>query len=241
MIDWSKLARSFVNPAVFERVRNLVASRMPPNWSDVDDWRQATTFIEESGWAIVWLPRASLVEALLDAPAENREEILLAHAATLVEDALSCAEAITRENLRFLAECIAEIAESVRGGRYCSAQSLSVSVFAELVQGILGHKNLTHAEKTYAKPWKDQSIRLVRFALITSTIPRALSTFYREKGDPMPSSFNRHAVAHGASPVQFTPLNALVGLLLVTALTRELQALYDEGTLSDDDDDDHDD
>jgi hypothetical protein len=233
MVDWSRLVESVIDPAIFERVRELVARRMPPNWSEVEDWRRGTTFVEESGWGIVWLPRSEVVSALLDAGPDDRDSVLVENGPTLVEDALECAKAIQHPELRFLGECVAEIAESIREGRHRAAQALAASVLTELIQGILGHKRLAEVHIEYGQSWEDQSIQLLRFALITSTIPKALSNFYRDKGDPMPSLFNRHAVAHGASPVQFTELNALVGLLLVTALTRELQELYDEGLLPD--------
>ena len=233
MVDWSGLVKFVIDPAIFERFRELVAGRMPPNWSEVEDWRRGTTFVEESGWGIVWLPRSEVVSALLDAAPDDRESVLVAHGPTLIEDALECVKAIQHPELRFLGECVAEIAESIRDERHRAAQALAASVLTELIQGILGHKRLAEVHTTYGQPWEEQSIQLLRFALITSTIPKALSNFYRDKGNPMPSAFNRHAVAHGASPVQFTELNALVGLLLVTALTRELQELYDEGLLPD--------
>jgi hypothetical protein len=105
----------------------------------------------------------------------------------------------------------------------------------ELLQGALGHPKLADACVAYEASWRDQSFLVLRFALITSTIPRALDRFYRYKGDLVPADLNRHAVAHGANPVQFTPQNALVGLLLVSSLSRELQALYDEDVLNESD------
>lgn len=234
MVDWSKLVDSVIDPSVFERVRQLVARRMAPNWSEVEDWRAGTTFIEESGWAIVWLPRSDVVSSLLAAAPEDRDSVLLASGPTLVEDALQVVEAIEHPDLRFLAECVGEAAASIRDGHDRAAQALAASVLTELIQGILGHKQLAEVHTEYGQPWEEQSIQLLRFALITATIPKAMSRFYRDKGDPMPSSFNRHAVAHGASPVQFTKLNALVGLLLVSSLARELQELYDDGLLPED-------
>lgn len=234
MVDWSKLVESFVDPSVFERIRKLVSRRMPPNWSELDDWRRGTTFIEQTGWAIVWLPRYEVVSALLAASPHERESVLVAYSPELVDDAGECARSVRHADLRFLGECVAEIADSIRAGRHRAAQALAASVLTELIQGILGHKKLAEVHSEYGKPWEEESIQLLRFALITSTIPVALSNFFRDNGDPMPSSFNRHAVAHGASPVQFTEVNALVGLLLVAALTRELQELYDEGLLPDD-------
>src|SRR5262245_18771787 len=50
-------------------------------------------------------------------------------------------------------------------------------------------------------------------------LSHSLSSAHHPEGRPI-RSFNRHALAHGASPVQFTELIALLGLLLVTALSR---------------------
>lgn len=43
----------------------------------------------------------------------------------------------------------------------------------------------------------------------------------------MPPDFNRHASAHRVSGVQYTPVNALASVMLVTALIRELNAWAD--------------
>lgn len=233
IVDRSELTRLLIDPDLIGRLRALVAQRMPPNWSDVADWRVAARLVKETGWAIIWAPRPEVVSALLNAQPEAREGVLLDHAALIVEDAIACANEVRRDELVFLADCIVEIGNSINEGRCRSAQALAASVLTELIQGILGHEELSQARAEFSERWEEKSIHFLRFALITSAIPLALSRFYRQKGDPIPASFNRHAVAHGASPTQFTPLNALVGLLLVSGLTRELHALYDEGLLHD--------
>lgn len=236
MLDWSQLARALIDPKIIERIRESVARHMPPNWSGLDGWLDAATFIDETGWPIVWLPRAEAVIALLHADIADREAILLSLIQTIAEDAIHCAAEVKHDDLRFVADCITEVAESIKSGRTRAAQALAASVLTELIQGILGHDELADARREYAESWEEKSIQVMRFALVTSAIPKALTRFYRQKGDPIPQRFNRHAVAHGASPIQFTPTNAVVSLILITALARELQALYDEDVLRDEED-----
>ena len=102
-----------------------------------------------------------------------------------------------------------------------------------LIQSTLGYKTLASAREELAvHNWEDTAIPFFRYALIASTIPATLARFY--PGDDVPDRFNRHAVAHHPSPTQFTTLNALVGLILVTALARELQELARSGLLPND-------
>lgn len=233
MVDWSRIAQSLIEPGLSERIHSLIADRMPPNWSGTTDWLDAARFVKETGWAIVWVPRSEVVTALLEAQPDQRESVLLAHADMIVEDSLACLSEISHPDFKYIADCIGEIGQCISAGHHRSAQALAGSVLTELLQGILGHKQLAAARLEYTDGWEHKSINVLRFALITSTIPLALSQFDPQKGDPVPAHFNRHAGAHRASPIQFTRLNALVGLLLVTALTRELQELSDDGLLRD--------
>jgi hypothetical protein len=61
-----------------------------------------------------------------------------------------------------------------------------------------------------------------RFWLVAFTIPKALSRFFPNDGDPVPTRFNCQAAAHTVDPVQFTSLNALIGLMLATGLVVEV-------------------
>lgn len=233
MFDWSKFTKSLIDPAVLERIRESLDRCMPPNWVALDDWLDGTQFVDEVGWSVVWVPRPEVTKRLVYARPEEREQTLIEATDSIVSDAIELMADVTMEDLDFLAQCVVEVAESIRDGRARAAQALAASVLTELLQGILGHSQLAAAREKYGEPWEQKSIRLVRFALVTSTVPKALDRFYRQQGDDVPVSFNRHAIVHGASPVQFTQSNALVGLLLVASLVRELQSLYDEGVLHD--------
>jgi hypothetical protein len=81
---------------------------MPPNWSGFDGWHDAATFISETAWPIVWLPRREVVEALVAAPASAREHMLIAHRTELLEDADRVLDDVTWTDLVYLADCARE-------------------------------------------------------------------------------------------------------------------------------------
>jgi hypothetical protein len=60
-------------------------------------------------------------------------------------------------------------------------------------------------------------------------IEELLQRYFANAGDPVPSSFSRHATIHSVSDEQYRDENSLASLLLVVALTKEADLLMDEG------------
>ena len=230
-LDWSSMLPK-IDPSIFEAFDRLFEKNMPPNWSGFDGWHDAATFISDTGWPIVWLPRREVVEALVAAPAGDREKVLLAHRADLLDDADRVLGDVTWTDLDYLAGCARETVGTLRSGHDRPAQGFTASILTGLLQGPLQYSKLSDARDDFDANWEEESVAVIRFVLITSTIPSALATFYPHRGDPVPSRYNRHALAHVPDPTQLTETNALVGLMLVVALLRELQQLHDDGRLS---------
>jgi hypothetical protein len=160
--------------------------------------------------------------------------VLVTHEKEIVNDALDLMEGVAHGSLLYLASCVSEVAGSIRAGHYRAAQALAASVLTEILQGLRGFKSLKEARDASNLDPEEAQITFFRHQLVISTVPAALGQFYRDNGDPVPTRFNRHAVVHSADPVQFTPLNALTGLMLVAALVREYEELADRGLLVDD-------
>ena len=228
-IDWSRLMPG-VDTAALGKLARLALRHLPPNWGEVD-WRAAATFIGDTAWPIIWLPRREVVAVLLAAGPADREAMLIAHRAELLADAETALAEVNQTELCYLAGCAREVVSALRDGHDRAAQSFTGSILTGLLQGILAYETFKAARDEFGRNWEDKSIVVLRFALITSTIPSALRQFYPHNGDPVPSTYNRHALAHVPDPAQLTEINALVGLMLVVALIRELQALYDDGLL----------
>ena len=230
-IDFSSLVPK-LDPAIFEAVDRLFKKHMPPNWAGFDGWHDAATFISETHWPIVWLPRREVVEALVAAPADDRETVLRAHRTELLEDADRVLGDVTWADLTYLADCARETVATLRDGHDRPAQAFTGSILTGLLQGPMQYSKLSDARDAFGADWKEESVAVMRFVFITSTIPSALANFHAHRGDPVPSKYNRHALAHVPDPTQLTETNALVGLMLVAALLRELQQLHDDGRLS---------
>ena len=68
---------------------------------------------------------------------------------------------------------------------------------------------------------------VLRNALI-APIVGFFKPFRVKNGDPIPTALSRHVVAHRATRVHFCEENALLALMLVTSLLREMQSWSEE-------------
>jgi hypothetical protein len=66
------------------------------------------------------------------------------------------------------------------------------------------------------------SIGRFRLVAILRSAGRAIAEYRGKPGEAVPTVFNRHASTHRVVAAQYTQLNALTSLMLVTSLLREL-------------------
>lgn len=224
-IDWSTL----IDTSAITVALKSLEKHLPTNWNGLK-WSAVAHFIEETGWSIVWLPRTEVAKRLLDAAPGDRVQVLQDHRSEILEDADSLLSEVEWAELQYLADCTREAIATLRDGHNRSAQSLLAAILTGLLQGILNYEHLADARTAYSIDWREESFFAIRFALITSTIPNALTRFY--PGDPVPTNFHRHATSHLPHPSHLTDTNAIVGLLLVTSLLREIQELHDRDELT---------
>lgn len=126
-----------------------------------------------------------------------------------------------------------------RDGHRRVAQAQAAAVITTIVEVHLKFANLGDARRTLDLDMEEIAFDRARLGYILSCIPRSLTNFGdRGGGAPLPDYFNRHATLHQVCDVQYTPVNALVSLMLMTALLRELdeydrkglwEALFTEG------------
>lgn len=215
-----------------ERLGQHFAEALPPNWPVETSWTTVVALIEETGWALVWVPDAEVVARILAIDeSEARQAALVADSGKIIVSIRERMEEVEDEGLTYAAACVLEAANALDSGMERASQALSASVLTGLIQSVMGFEKLATARECLQKQrWQEGSLPYLRYAVITSTIPLALARFF--PGDTIPDSFNRHASVHHPSPAQFTKLNALVALTLVAALTRELNELARRGFLS---------
>jgi hypothetical protein len=123
-----------------------------------------------------------------------------------------------------------EAVRNLREGNWRSSQIVSGSIVTHVVQQLRRHGRFDEARRALEsdKP-NDETLMIdLRGRLVTSPVPSALEQFRPDKGEPIPTTFNRHALAHGVFPEQLSEENAIAGVMLATALLREEQARADD-------------
>jgi hypothetical protein len=198
----------------------------PDNWPETE-FESAVAFLERTNWPIIWLPRKAIVKELLDS-CSNHKTVLCSRRDELLEDAENALSEVNFPDLLYFKSSAQEMVEVLRNGHDRAAQTFASSILTALLNYLLDFPKFFEVKAELAADWRDEKVSLVRLALIERTIPSTLDSFYAEKRDPVPTEFNRHALAHVLDPVQLTEVNALVGVIFVVSLLREFQELLTE-------------
>jgi hypothetical protein len=209
--------------------RELQKRALPPNWLEFnsDEIEAIIALMEETGWSLVWVPRADIVRKLLDAADEEPQDVLLASKDEILDDLNAALLEVKHSQLVELRDHIVQAIGSFRAGFDAPAQALASAVFTTLMHVHLGLRKFGEAREEFAKHDPIESdIMLLKLAAIYRTAARAIDTYWGEDDESIPTDFNRHASTHRVSEVQYTTVNALAALLLVTSLLRELEPLF---------------
>jgi hypothetical protein len=211
----------------------------PPNWQevpgeDVDDLAdKAIAIIQGEGIPLVWVPRPETVRALVGATnADARDTILLASRDDISDDCTGVLTEITDAELMPLADLGAQALAALRDGHAAPAQALATNVFDTLLRdmgrrgvifgGPLGYFKYDKVRKRIEPVSDETLISQYRAACVLAAAVPALQNY--EPADPAPVRFVRHATAHRAGPEQYTPVNAIVAVMLMASMLREAQA-----------------
>jgi len=208
-VNWAALA---------ERVTDLV----PQNWSGDVQYEEAMVIINDEGIPLIWVPRAEVVELLVSSKnGEARRAVLTQQASSIIADVRICLD--EAEDVPALAEhvyLVRESASAFEAGFVNAAQALATDVLDSLVMAYIGNHAKVHKR---IQPISDEVLagEFVKTASL-SPLLQAYQPYWADRGDPMPTRYNRHATVHGGSTIQFTPANAVVALMLVTSFLRNL-------------------
>jgi hypothetical protein len=221
----SDVMRAAAIPAVLgdllDRTAEIWHEIDPPNWPEGASWSEMRELIAATGWSLTHVPRSEVIVSLLEAEPAERESVLLAHSEDVIQDCRSALRDLAEGRADHLADALAQALDAFDAGLHIPAQTTAASVLADIVNRVLG-LSFAAALRGLAEDPDEMPVPYFRFWLIASTVPLALSQFRHAAGDEIPASFNRHAVAHTVDPRQYTKLNALIGLMLVTGLVCEI-------------------
>ena len=231
-----ELARSAMPPLIELPTLNLLTDLLPPNWKDVPDLDIETVIgiVLDEGIPLVWVPRPAIVAELISAAdADTRDGILSSSCDDIALDCLGIIGEITDAKLKPLAGLAAEAVTALQARHSSSAQALAGNIFDTLLRdatrrGVIfagppgGYFTYPKVRKQIAPVSDDTFISQFRSDCVLSAALAALQDY--DPSDPPPARFVRHATAHCARPEQYTPVNAIVAVMLMASMLREAQA-----------------
>ncbi|WP_141711374.1 hypothetical protein [Jiangella alba] len=208
---------------------DIVRAAYPPNLRSIEDLGLAELeqVILVEGIPLYAIPRPEIAEQLVRAvSAAKRREILGRRWRAIVADCRghlgSCRSGPVQTHVRFAERAL----DATESGHHETAQALAANLLdtilgthlAEDRAGLLPSKKVTTPER-YDK-------LAVREWLAFSPIWAAYQSYFADRGDPVPRTFNRHATAHSVGTLQFSRRNAVQALMLVCSLLGYLDHRY---------------
>jgi hypothetical protein len=199
---------------------------VPGNWRDLafDEIERVLDVMEESGWALVWTPRAEIVRELIGTESESRDEKLLEREQAVLDDLSEATRALAVSPEAELAAANQEAIGSYLDGRYRASQALATVIFTTLFHRYVSEKFAKGRMSLEPLDPREATLGNVRRYCVLRSVLVAIDTYFGRDDEPIPTRFNRHASTHRLSPEQYTKLNALAALMLTTSLLSEVAA-----------------
>lgn len=247
------------DPDVLEKAKTNSALRHALEISRPENWRgsglspdQILPIAVEDGIPVAWVPPTDVLRALVEAPAEKRLEVLLAHEASVVG---ACRQRVVESDDDWLQDenyLVSRALDAFEAEHHEAALALAVTVGEPLaiwassprVHAFEDQAAMDRWEKTKSKKYKlaerelaavAPGARLTRHEVLRHALIGPVKTFFTEfrPGDPILQKLSRHVVVHAPTPEHFSRSNALVGLMLVASILRDEQAWCEEVRMND--------
>jgi hypothetical protein len=178
----------------------------------------------DEGIPLAWVPDPKTLQALFDAPnAAKRRQIIgrrWRHIVSACEDALN---EVDHPDLRCHQPFAADIVRALRDGHVSAAQALAANLLDSILRSNF-EKDVFKIVTTNNKSGTrfDLDDYQARAAFTLAPIWRAYAEYWESQGDPIPRAFGRHPSAHAVSRTQYSRVNAVLALMLMTSLLKLL-------------------
>lgn len=204
-IDWDEVLRR----------RNL-----PDNWSRSTEARLGAlvAMVSQEGIPVAWVPRADVLEALLDAaPGDERSALLIARRDEILEDCAAWVDDLEDDFLASVLPVAREVLDACRSGHWRVAAISAVTVVHNVVEAL---------------HWASDHQRVAKHHRLTVNTPQPklleqatrgpLVLFYEDwnpkSPQPRPTHVTRHVVSHHLDADQVTERNCIVAVMLMSSL-----------------------
>jgi hypothetical protein len=200
----------------------VVVEALPPNWPPGLDYERAIDLANE-GIPVVWVPPGEVLTELVEV--ENRAArmaVLRSHADELANAIDETFDTVTHPDLAGQVPLARLALKAWREGHIEAAQALAVAVTEAIVTRHYskgrGYKEVRDAAKFHLDG--DIAVSELRLAVAVAPIWSFYTSWWPSSGDPAPEALSRHVTVHQADISHYTPDNALIAILLQTAVLR---------------------
>ncbi|KUO18417.1 hypothetical protein [Streptomyces dysideae] len=210
---------------VFEALGNFAKRNFPENWGGVyaPSFKGLGSILIDEGIPLMWVPGPKVVESLLTAEsASARRRIIGSRWKRIVSDCEAVLHGIDHPKLLGDRDFALGCVNALRDGHVNPAQALS----ANLLDTILLHLNDDIRKSVRSNHFKQSGVKFdldeheFRTALTFAPVWCAHVKFKADKKDTIPRVFARHASVHAVSRKQYSRINAVIGLMVVTSVLK---------------------
>lgn len=214
-VDWSRWRD------LAEMATQMVRQSYPPNWpAEIDlDVAKLEEIVQTDGIAIAYVPRASIVTELMNAPdTEVRMKIVDQRSDDIAEDCLAALPELAHEEIRDGAVLARKAVESFIAGHHEAAQALAVVVCDSYLKKYLKTGYAKMRTQLELSSDEEGLWTLLRFSMpLATAVPFLVD--WKSHDDPVPLTFSRHVTIHGASTAQLNRLHATLAIMLAVTMT----------------------
>lgn len=221
---WAEIADAVAAAAHIWREEYLAA--LPPNWRDLNDESLAFAIVERiqaTKVCLVWLPRADVLQMVMDARVEDVPQVLVGHKDEVLEDAGHLLDDVQATDFARERDAAREAINAFRVGHHRAAQALAATAFTSTCHVWFATGGTGQIAETMRAAQDRAGVSQLRIISIFEAAEPALRAFNPLHAKPKFRFFNRHNSAHRITDEQFTEANALAAIMLLAALLRELE------------------
>jgi hypothetical protein len=207
----------------FIDIRRRIKGIFPENWKEVKNlsFSKIKIILLEEGIPLAWVPRGSIVQSLLNAEnAAARRKIVGRNWQIIAVDCDALLEKVQHSQLKPDVNLTKQSISALREGHAAASQALSANLLDSVMRRHIDEslrKKITNSNNKL-----DMDDFILRESVVLAPIWQGFASYWPNKGDPIPYRFTRHASAHGVSRRQYSKINAVVALMLVSSLLKLL-------------------
>lgn len=215
-----------INLPGLARALERLREALPPNWDSVGQYQQLAEIAREDGIPVVWVPPGEVLTELVAASDRSaRLQVLRTRQAEVLASCREVLSEVAQADMVVRVPQALEAITALESGLAAAAQTLAVAVTeAVLTAHVANGRTYKRLADDVDVDVEELSIAELRGAVALLPVIRFYTTWWSSSGTPPPAELSRHVTVHLAPASHLTVDNALVAVMLLTSVLRDLDA-----------------